>query len=762
MLWPNLQELIVTRIAALVPASQRIGTLTKVTLLVAIAGSVFAANGQDTAATADTGNTPAATTGADNATLLADFIHYVKIQNYDLAEAMGNELLGKGLDNAAFITLVEANGEVARFEDAVQRAMRVGQLEKVAAGLSRSFETGKLERARTPDQIAKNIELLTGTDRGRRLGEERLVYAGEYALPQLIEAFLDRSKATRQAAVTRVIVGMGRQAVLPLVTTMMSVPAAKQEQIADLLGQIPYRTSLPFLRDIADSTNVEAVRNAANRAIDKIAANDSSSGRQDAGTLYRTLAEGYYVQRADLTSFPGEDNQLLWSYEPSTGLVMTAVKTPVYHEAMAMRLAERALQLEAAKGTASPDTLALWVASNFSREIDTPQGYENPAYVTTGDKARRSAEYFGVAAGADVAQRVLGRAIADRDTPLARRAIAAVEKTAGSKDLWASDANGTTPLQAALNYPNRRVQFDAALALAAAQPQSAFAGSDRVVPTLAATVSGATTQYAVVLAADAEQYQTIRGILNKNGYNVLPQGRSMADLTAPLSETPSVDLVVSAGSTGSNVVTTVDDVRGQVKTLATPILVLTDAATYTDLSRRYASDSGVAVRQSAIGEAAIVESVQQVVNTMSGGPITQEEAAAYSGRALAALRDLAVSGNTVLTAGDASSALISALPTVEGDTKMKVAEILSRINQDRAQRAVMTAALAASGDERVALLSLVGDSGKRFGNYLEAAQVAKLSEMAAMGADGEATAAAGLIGALNLGRTELVPMIIKQ
>ncbi len=749
-----------TRIAALVPASQRIGTLSTIAILATLAGGVFSATAQD-AQPADVAK-PSTAAPTDNATLLADFVHYVKIQNYELAEAMGTELLGRGLENTAMVALVEAGGEIARFEDAVQRAMRVTQLEKVAAGLSRAFENGKLERARTPEQVGKNIELLTGTDRGRRIAEERLAFAGEYAMPQLIEAFLDRSKATRQAAVTRVIAGMGRQAITPLVATLMSVPPAKQEQIADLLGQIPYRTSLPYLREVADSTKVEAVRTAANRAIDKIAASDTSSARQDAATLYRTLAEGYYVERADLTSFPGEDNQLLWSYDPGTGLIMTAVKTPVYHEAMAMRLSERALQLETAKGSASADTLALWVASNFSREIDTPAGYENPAYITTGDKARRGATYFGVASGADVAQRVLGRALAERDTPLARRAIAAIEKTAGAKDLWASASSASTPLQAALTYPNRRVQFDAALALASAQPKEAFGSSDRVVPTLASTVRGATAQYAIVLANDAEQYQTIRTTLTNNGYNVLPQGRTIADLAAPISEAPAIDLVVSTGATGSTVVSTVEDVRGQSKTLATPILVLTDAVTYTDLARRYSSDSGVAVRQTAIGQAAIVESVKQVVGTMSGGPITQEEAAAYSVRALNALRDLAVSGNTILNAGDASSVLIGALPTVEGATKMQVAEILSRVNQERAQRAVMDAALATTGEERVALLALVGDSGKRFGNFLDGSHVAKLTEMASKGADADATAAAGLIGALNLAKTELVPMIVKQ
>jgi hypothetical protein len=732
--------------------------------MLAVTLALVAGAAIDTAALAQTASgskasgSKASGKAQDNASLLADFIHYTRIQNYDLALSMANEMLSKGMSNAEFVALVEAGGDVTRFEETVQRAMRVGQLEKVAASLDHAFQTGQLDRARNPEQIAKSIAMLSGTDRGRRLAEERLVFAGEYAMPQLLEAFLDRSNPQRQAAVQRVIVGLGRHAVMPLCTAIMSVSVVQQEQIADVLGVIPHRTSLPFLRDVAESTKSDAVRAACQRSIARLAADGSAAGEPAA--LYRNLAEAYYAERSDVTSFPGEDNQILWSYQPSGGLVMTAIKTPVYHEAMAMKLAERALQLEAASGGASGTTLSLWIAANFSREIDTPAGYDNPAYATTGSDARRSAEYYAVAAGAEVAQRVLARAIADHDTPLARKAIAAVERTAGGKDLWASSGNSVSPLILSLTYPNRRVQYEAALALAAAAPTTAFTGSDRVIPTLASTVRGATTQYAIVLTSEPELYQGVRAVLNKMGYTVLPQGKTMADLASPMSEAPAIDLVVTAGIRGEAIAAAITDVRGQSKTLATPTLVLTDSQSYTDMRRRFASDSAVAVRQMGIGEAAEVEAVKQLVEKASGGPIEAAEAQAYAARSLGALRDLAVSGNSVLNVSDASTSLIAALPQVSGDTKMKIAEILARVNQDRAQRAVMEAALAASGGDRVALLGLVSDSGKRFGNKLEAGQVNRLTQIAASGSDAEATAAAALIGAMNLSKTELVPMIL--
>lgn len=728
------------------------------TALIAAASfaSLVLSVGTPATALAQTGAPAASDKRPDNASLLSDFVHYTRIANYELALSYGNELASHNLKNSDFVALIEGSGDVGLVEETLQRALRVQSLEPVAASFIKAYETGKLERARNPEQITKNITLLTTTDRGRRIAEERLVFAGEYAMPQLLEAYLDRSNPNRSTACSRVIVSLGQQAVMPLCVALMKVAPTQQELLCDLLAQIPHKSSLPFLADLSAQTSSESVRTAARKAFDRV----GGATTAEPAALYRALAEGYYDERTDLTSFPGEENQLLWSYEPGAGLVMIAIKTPVYHEAMAMSLAERAMTLESASGGAHSDTLALWVASNLSREIDSPAGYDNPVYHATGDHARRTAEYFAVASGADVSQRVLARGLATRDTPLARRALAAVEKTAGVSSLLSESSAG--PLVAALGYPNRRVQYEAALAIAAAAPSSPFSGSDRVVPILASTIRGATTQTAAVLANDPESYQSARAVLSKLGYSVMPQGRSLADLAAPMAEVPSVDLVVAVGVPADRIPALLEDVRGNSKTLATPAFFLTDPQSYVSIRRRYASDNTVAIRQTGIAEAAITETVKQLVDSASGGPISQDQAAKYADRALAALRDLAVSNNQVLNVSEASLPLIAALPASTGDVKMRTAEILSRINQDRAQRSIMDAAVAAAGPERVALLSLVAESGKRFGNKLESRHITKLVEMAAKGPDDEATAAAALIGAMGLGNTELVPLILSK
>ena len=733
-----------------------------VCVLAAVAGGVhgvsLAQEGAPAAAASAEGKRP------DNATLLGDFMHYVRIAKYDLANAFGQELLSKGLKNPELVELVEA-GDVARFEETVQRALRVPEVESTAAALVKNYEQGKLERARNPDQIKKNIDALTGTVRGRVLARQRLVSAGEYAMPQLLDALLDTTNPGRAAEVQRVMVDLGRQAIMPLSAALTAMPASQQEKVANVLGLIPYKASLPFLADVAKSSESEAVKAAAVRAIDRLG---GTGAVQDPAMLYRQLAEGFYAEKNEVTSFAGEEFQLLWSYNPSVGLVPTAIRTPVFHEAMAMRLAERALKLEEKSQGVNPETVALWVSSNLSREIDTPEGYTNPAYsvegaVSEGLPMRRKAEYYSIAGGADIAQRVLSRAMQNRDTQLARRALASVEKTVGSGNTSQWDVAARQSLVDALGYPNRRVQFDAALALAAMNPAQGFSSSERVVPTLAAAATGANERVAAVVAADVEQYQAARASLEKLGYRVLAQARNLDGLAEPMSEVSAVDVLVAVGVSADRVPDMIDSVRGTSKLSATPVVVATDADAYGALSRRYENASfGVQVRPVGLSGDQLEKTVEGLVMAYSGGAISDAEADGYSRRALSALRDIAVSNSGVYKVTDATAPLANALKGAKDIRKIQIADVLSRTNSERAQRSLMDVALESTDAERSALLNMVANSAKRFGNQLEERHVARVVEMAGSASDDEAMSAASLLGALNLSNRSIVPLILDE
>ncbi|HZW10856.1 MAG TPA: hypothetical protein VFF69_13220 [Phycisphaerales bacterium] len=686
--------------------------------------------------------------------MLKDFIHYVLIARYDAADLVGQQLLSMDLPPQAFTDLLDTSGEYGRFRSAVGEAMRAdvgGELESTAAALERLYESGRLERARSPEEITRNIGLLTGHLQSRYLATQRLLTAGEYAGPQLIEAFLDGQSPELQAVVQNILIEMGSQSVMPLCVALMNVTGPQQELVANVLGLKGYRTALPFLADVAESTQESFVREACQRAIDRLGGAEGAS----VADLYLQLGEVYYAERPEVTSFPGEDYQLVWSYlaeAPGTSLVMTPILTQVYHEAMAMRMAEATLR----EDSQNLDGAALWVASNIKRSVEQPDDYENPAYGAD----RREPMYFAVAAGTAVDHRVLARALDTRNTPLARRTIAAIEEIAGGAQLW-SGTSDRRPLVEALGYPNRRVQYEAALAFGAAQPSSPFEGSDRVVPLLASAVRDASAQYAMVLTEDVEQYQALRRVLEGAGYQVLPRASGLAELGQEIADVAGVDVIVSALPRDA-ALALIDEARYSAKLAATPILALLDPQDAATLSPRFEREPMVMVRRAGIPEDALTNAVAQLVGNASGGAIAPEEARSYSERAITVLRDLAVSGNQVLQVQDATGPLVGALGNAEGGRRMAIAEVLAFIPDPRAQQALADVALASAGGEQAALLAKVADSAKRFGNQLDERQVAGVVAVATSDAPEESLAAAALLGALGVPNSDFLPQLLGE
>ncbi|MBX3358858.1 MAG: HEAT repeat domain-containing protein [Phycisphaeraceae bacterium] len=692
----------------------------------------------------------------DDVRLLKDFIHYVLINQGDQAKSTAAALMDRGLTPTEFAKLVESSGEASRFQKAVIDAGRFPDLEPFSAKLLAAYERGKLDQARDPGEISKNIGMLVGTGRQRQLAQERLLTAGEYAMPQLLQALLQRTDPVLAAEVRTVIFNLRSQAVIPLVTAMAGLDAVSQENLASLLGEIGSPTALAYLYELHDSTTSQPVRSACETAVKRIAGQFDPS--VSPSRLYRNLAEGYYAESPSLTSFPNEDQQLLWSFDPGLGLIPTAIRSELFHEAMAMRQAESALRLDAA----NRDAMALWLAANFRREIETPGGYENPVYPA----GRRDAMYYAVAAGPEAEQAVLARAEDAMATQLARRAIAALERTAGADGLV--EAGGSRrPLLEALRYPDRRVQYEAAMVIGSAQPRTAFDGSEQVVPILGSAVRDAAARYAVVIAGGtsasqsdaAERQAQLTEVLKSKGYDVRVSTSTLADAAQAIAEAPGVDLVVLAVP-ASQTDRTIKQIRGTPKLAATPVLALLDLAGVAEVGPRYLRDHSVAIARSGLSNDQIGEAAEQLIQAAVGGAISKEEALAYKAGALRVLRDLAVSGTSTFNVGDATASLIVAMGDNRGEMKQSIAEVLSYINDKRAQVAIMDAAMGASGDERVALIDKVTSSAKRYGNLLEPRQVTRIIEIVNTTSGAEATAAAALMGALSLPNSDLIPLIL--
>jgi hypothetical protein len=688
---------------------------------------------------------------AKDVELINDFVHYVLIDRADAAKAMGQGLLDRKLTPTEFTKLVDSTTGFKRFSDAVARAGRTPSLEPVAGALFKFYEGGQLEQARDPGAIESSIKMLSGDMRQRSVARERLLFAGEYAVPKLFSTYFAGSDVATNAEIRRILVELGRHSVMPLVTALPQLNPAQQQQVCAILGDLPQTQSLPYLYDLASTTKNDNVKAAAETAIHNISG--AVNAQMPIAERYNDLAEAYMKGSPSLMTFPNDANQLVWDYQPGTGLTFQGVDTRVFPQTMAMKVSERAL----AKDAESTRAVSTWIAANFSRELRSPEGYENPVY----GKDHRDAMYYAVAAGPGIGQNVLGKAIDASDTPLVRRALAALEKTAG-RDLWKAyqDPSVRKPLLEALKYPNRRVQTEAAIDIATADPKDPFEGAPSVVRQLGSTIRDASAKYALVVAPTTELQQNASELLRKNGFTVLPPATSIDEVRQAIADSPGVDIIVANRLPSQQSGDLIAQSQSDARLRATPILAIVTPQGRQDLYPRYARDVRVRLLSDGAGPKDVENSVNELINAASGGLITGAEADAYKARSLSALRDLAKSGSPILSAIEAQGPLIGAVSDAKGDTKAKIAEVLSLIGTAQSQIALADAALAGEGAQKATLLGYLADSAKRFGNLLEKRQVDALVSLTGKAKGEEATAAAAVVGALNLKGIGVVPLIL--
>jgi hypothetical protein len=493
-----------------------------------------------------------------------------------------------------------------------------------------------------------------------------------------------------------------------------------------------------------DETVAGPVREAARRAFRRVGGADLPLS-----VLFANLARQYFNEMASLIAYPYEPTNNVWDYDPFVGLIATPVPTEVFGQIMAMRHASTSLSIDPTNG----DALSLFVAANLKRENDLPPGEVDPVYADT----QYSPSFYATVFGTNVAMDVLAMALDSYDTPLVRDALAALAFTTGGSNLFAGNRD-RQPLLEALQYPDRRVQYEAALTLGRALPQQTFAGDIAVVPLLASAVRSSNQSFALVIADNDEDQRVTTGRLEQLGFTVLGSASSVASLELIVADAVGLDLVVLRQENVEEAKAAIADLRILPKATAAPVLLIASSGDLPMLRREFRTDARV-LPAPWRDEAAFAAAVDDLLRRAVGGRMDEAEAEIYAIEALGVLRDIAVTRNQVYTIADAESALLDALDLRSGGTRMLVAKILALVNTRDAQQKLFDAALAAEGSEQVKLLGYVADSVKRFGSMAADRHERALLQMVADATGDTAEAAARVHGAMNLPPEQAVELL---
>jgi hypothetical protein len=289
-------------------------------------------------------------------------------------------------------------------------------------------------------------------------------------------------------------------------------------------------------------------------------------------------------------------------------------------------------------------------------------------------------------------------------------------------------------------------------------PRAAFEGSEQVVPMLAQAVRGGSQTFVGIISAGGEEAMRFASVARDLGMTPLTAARNAGEFVAISARNAGCDVVIISGN-AARVRREATAVRGMRSGSNVAILVVADPADKPAMDEM--ADARTVVVSSDVSNDAFRAGIEQLVASAMGGGVSSGDGARYVSSAVDALTRIGMARDGVYRIAAAEAGLVDALRMHEGPMRAMVAQVLAMVETKRAQRAIIDAALAATGDDQAMLLAAVAQSARRFGSQATASQSDAVRELVrtATGSLGEAAASA--FGAMNLPSSEAVDLIIK-
>jgi hypothetical protein len=492
-----------------------------------------------------------------------DFWHFAKTAKYDLAVQAGQKLLEA---NPKPEELLQAFQGVAsdRRDDLFEtlfKWLNVEPMKDVTQRLIQKLKEGQSGMVSDPKWNADKVERLSVNERAFEMALADLRNAGEFAAPIMVDTLRDQNKRNLHGATRRALVRLGRQVLNPLVAVLESKDPGTLATVIGVLGDIGYPDAAPYIARIGATTQpgMEEVKSAAGRALSKLGVDPQQARAAD---LFLDQGERYYYKNANIVPDPRTPEVgHVWFWDDGKGLMNKDVPAQIFSDIMAMRSAEYALKLDQNR----PEAVNLWLAANNKREADLPEGKQDATH------SGPDAHFYNVAMGTQYCNAVLARALKDRTAPVALKVVKSLQEIVGQSNMFQggqSQTWGKEPIVAAMQFPDRLVRYESAIAIGSALPQQGFAGAEYVVPTLAEAMSSSGKANVVVVTGDLNTANTIKESL-KDSVRAEAAG-SAADATAAAGRLPSLDLVVIDSRGNSDT----DAVIGAPRIASTPKVLI--------------------------------------------------------------------------------------------------------------------------------------------------------------------------------------------
>jgi len=669
--------------------------------------------------------------------------YFASIGRFGIANANFQALLNSDPDPVALLEL--ADRVPKRHQVLVQLAGDPVLGESVTRIL-KLLQVGEERIKSDPTRIRQHVARLTGPPRAFENALASLKASGEYAIPFLVETLRDPARKEATQAVLRALPQIGRPGLNPLVMALRMDDLTTKRYLIRVLGQIGYWQAVPYLLKLREETDSPEIQDAIQAALNELqnAGLAIEPGLSAAEAFYQ-LAKAYYDEQPSLAADPRLDTANVWYWKGGM-LQNVPVPTPIFNEIMCLRCCEEALRL-------NPDlkpALALWLAANFRRVAQLPEGttdYTRPADYPSPD-------YFAQSAGPDYCLMALARALDDGDPAVALGAIAALHKTAGPASL-VGEQLGRQPLAEALSFPDRMVRIRAALALGNALPQQPFHNYQNLMPVLnEALLLFGGARHALVVDPDAESANGAADTLRELGYQVIIATGLFAGLEQVRSELPGLDVMLLASDISApDLREGLTQLRREFRFASVPVVIVAKVAQGELVRELVRGDHRLDYVPVYPDADTLAKAISRVAKAVGATVITPTVGGGLALEAARVLELLAVTGNPLFKVEEAETALIAALDADEPLLRTTVARVLGYVGTTAAQAAIGRIALNAGEPQemRVAMFAALAGAAKQRGNHLPDDMVRQITAVAESDPNMDIrTAASQTLGALNL------------
>jgi hypothetical protein len=438
------------------------------------------------------------------------------------------------------------------------RIQRHPELAEKAKPLLQMLAKASDDRATDENRIRHFIQKLDDSASERAYAIEQLNRSGPLAVPFYIEAL--REKSVDPASLVKGMLALPQSASAPLAAALDADDESLLSLVVDLLAALKEPRSAEALYPLAGNKKFSIpLQEKARRAIAQIEQIPLDRVGSPVSRLIE-IARHYDEDPAAL----GNRNEpaTIW-YWTGDNVAARSASVADLAEHLGLRAIRQALELDPENRQAKIAFLKLALDTSTLREgIDRP-------LPTQADGSFETA----LSTGSELLLEALDESLQEGRPALALSAVRALASTA-SPQVVAGDPARPSPLLRALDFPNSRVRFEAAVAVLDIHANQSFTHADRVVSTLAQAIDPRQRPTALILDFDLARGQNTAGIFQQIGYEAVV-GISGNDGFKQASESGLVELlVVDSEIRDPDLIDTIETFQKNGRTAGVAVVVL--------------------------------------------------------------------------------------------------------------------------------------------------------------------------------------------